>query len=292
MPSASHPVRPPAVTGGHVIAIGNLKGGTGNSTVSVNLACALAAQGRRTVIVDNDPQGTAASWAEQDRLPVVCEHRPLESFAQVECWIRGVQGLRASHDAVLIDLPASVAPALAASFLMATVILVPTSPSEIGLRAARQVLVHIRRTRAERGGSPPAVLIVPDRVVDLERGLDGPVDRLAGLGEPVAPLRHSVLIDLAFERGEWVGSFRPGSAAHGEVEVLAGLVGRRLDALPPSAWPAGAGAADPVRNLTSAAGSADYVEKWRGAVDLRPTGWRERLLGLRARWRQAVESMA
>jgi hypothetical protein len=221
-----------------------------------------------------------------------CEHRPLESFAQVECWIRGVQGLRASHDAVLIDLPASVAPALAASFLMATVILVPTSPSEIGLRAARQVLVHIRRTRAERGGSPPAVLIVPDRVVDLERGLDGPVDRLAGLGEPVAPLRHSVLIDLAFERGEWVGSFRPGSAAHGEVEVLAGLVGRRLDALAPSAWPAGAGAADPVRNLTSAAGSADYVEKWRGAVDLRPTGWRERLLGLRARWRQAVESMA
>jgi hypothetical protein len=95
MPSASHPVRPPAVTGGHVIAIGNLKGGTGNSTVSVNLACALAAQGRRTVIVDNDPQGTAASWAERGRPPVVCERASTGRSSPSPRWNAGSGASRA-----------------------------------------------------------------------------------------------------------------------------------------------------------------------------------------------------
>jgi hypothetical protein len=120
---------------GHLLMVANLKGGTGKSTVSVNLACALAERGRRTVVVDNDPQGTAASWAGRGRLPVACVHRPLGSFAQLEPWINGVQALRARHDVVLVDLPASMAPALGASLLMATVVLVPTSPSEIDLEA-------------------------------------------------------------------------------------------------------------------------------------------------------------
>jgi chromosome partitioning protein len=225
--------------GRHVVAVGNLKGGTGKSTVSVNLACALAQQGRRVVIVDNDPQGTAAAWAAQEKLPVRCLHRPLDSFAQVEPWINAVQALRAQHDVVVIDLPASVAPALGAALLMATVILVPTSPSRIDLEATRRVLVHIRRAREERGARPPAVFIVPDRVVDLERGLDGFATRLADLGEPMAPpIRHSSAFDLAFERGEWVGGFRPGTSAHHEVQALAELVAQRLAVMAPSPWPA------------------------------------------------------
>ena len=47
---------------GKIIAVGNLKGGTGKSTIAVNLACRLAETERSVLLIDADPQGTAAAW--------------------------------------------------------------------------------------------------------------------------------------------------------------------------------------------------------------------------------------
>lgn len=210
-----------------VIAILNLKGGCGKSTIAINLACELAGALDSVFLLDNDSQGTASHWLSHGRLPVKGEFMPLENDEDGERLVRAVAARNERY--VVIDAPAHVGAVALAAGKIADLALVPVTASGVDLVATHAVVDLIRQARALRRSHAPKCLIVPskiDRRTDAGRRID---EQLRQFGETVGPAIHqrTAFVD-AFEAGQWIGNYAPESAAHYDIRALATAVKRSL----------------------------------------------------------------
>lgn len=135
---------------GHVLAVANLKGGCGKSTLAWNLAAGLARRGNaaRVVLLDADPQGALSHWAawaagEAERPTVAVEAAGGNAEAALD-------RLRARHDRVLVDCPPSLDMAVTRRLLArADLALIPVLPSPLDLWACASTTQAVVEARQE-----------------------------------------------------------------------------------------------------------------------------------------------
>ncbi len=209
------------------IAVLNLKGGCGKSTIAVNLACELAGNADSAYLLDNDSQGTVTHWLSHGRLPVQGEFMPLESEEDGERLVRVVAARNERY--VVMDAPAHVGAAALAAGRIADLVLVPVTASGVDLVATHAVVDLIRRARTLRRSQAPKCLIVPSRIdrrTDAGRRIH---EQLLQFGEAVGPAIHqrTAYVD-AFGAGQWIGSYAPESTGHYDIRALATAVKRSL----------------------------------------------------------------
>ena len=156
--------RHPLVRQGKLIAIGNLKGGTGKSTLAVNLAGMFSRQGRRVCIADCDPQGTSATWLAKGLVMATVEVMPVNEVGEVIDWLDKARQLTKRFDIVIVDLPSVLSPAMASAFLLSHLILIPANASGVDIHGTRRVMRYIRTVREERRNAMPKVMLVPTRI--------------------------------------------------------------------------------------------------------------------------------
>lgn len=210
---------------GKIAAVANLKGGTGKSTIAVNLACELASEGRSVILVDADEQGTASYWIGRGEYPITLKSVAVGENAQA--WASQVAGLEA--DIVVIDAPPQIGETTRAIIAVADLILIPALASTADIMATGKALALVRTTRDQRHDNRPKALLVPSRV-DRRTAAGKEIEAvLLEFGEPVAPMvrQRTAFVDC-FSAGRWIGSYARNSDAHIDIQALAAVVRRML----------------------------------------------------------------
>src|SRR5260370_2085307 len=116
------------------ILVLNPKGGSGKTTIATNLASYFASQGDRTLLSDNDPQGSSTRWLKK-RKPEQAFIHGIAAFERNTRMTRAWQ-MRIPSDAahIVIDTPAAIpAQEMPEMTKSADAIIVPVLPSDIDI---------------------------------------------------------------------------------------------------------------------------------------------------------------
>ncbi|MDQ6898980.1 MAG: ParA family protein [Actinomycetota bacterium] len=195
------------------IAVANLKGGVGKTTTAVHLAAGL---GRRapTVLIDADPQASAAEWAQlAGQLPNRTELAPYEDLDA------RLPSLSAGAEYVVIDTPPGHRGIVAAAARAADTVVIPVNPSLLDLRRLRPTLELL----ADLGGrQDPTIYVLLTSVRWGTLSARTAREHLTGLGLPV--LETEIPLSEAYKWG--FGAVPPDGARYGQ--LLDELLGTRV----------------------------------------------------------------
>jgi len=213
-----------------LIALISQKGGSGKTTVSLQLAAGLGLQGYRVALADLDPQESASRWAELAPADAPIASEVLQLKGSAVDMAEALRPVARRVDVVVMDCPPSIEhPHTMSALELCDVALVPVVPSPTDLWATR----GIERLILDRQRSRPALcgVLLPNRV--MRTALAGDVlEVLQDFKLPVldAALSQRSAYALSAVRGTSVyGLGRAAAAAQEESDRLVSAVVRLIE---------------------------------------------------------------
>lgn len=193
-----------------ILALVTQKGGSGKTTLALNLAVAAEGEGRRALILDLDPQHTATQWyeARDAQTPLLAAINPEQLDEAL-----AVASQRA--DIVLIDTPGRDAHAVTKAIQRADFALVPCQPTLADIRAQRPTVQAI-----ETFNKPAAFVLT--RCNPKGKRPDAARQGLQGLGLPVCPVLivNRMAYPDAYAVNQAVIEYEPDGKAAQEIREL------------------------------------------------------------------------
>lgn len=131
-----------------IIAVTNLKGGVGKTTIATNLAVAFALHGKSVCIIDTDKEQTSSiRWSEQRE-----DDKPYIAVVTVgvEKLLREAEQLAKKYDIVLLDGSPNASELAITTIITADIVLVPVSKSAYDFWAMENFLQKYKQAQAFR----------------------------------------------------------------------------------------------------------------------------------------------
>jgi chromosome partitioning protein len=206
----------------HIISFVTQKGGTGKSTLALNLAVAAEAKGAKVVVLDLDPQGTAAAWFESRaaETPAVLDHNQVGKLDETLARLA-----RAGYTLAVIDTPGVDSPATRDAMNAADLCLIPVRPSQADINATVPTIRALRDMRRPfafvLNQVPPQRQARVTKAVELRLGTDG----------VVAPVAIAARMDMqyAYALGQAAIEYEPTGKAAAEVAELWAWCKKRME---------------------------------------------------------------
>lgn len=151
-----------------IISILNQKGGSGKTTLAINLARYFTKKGQPTILIDSDAQGSSMDWHEQSNgnmVETVCQPTPTLP-KDVKKYIN------MGYKWVFIDGLPHISKQSKSAIEASDIVLIPVQPSPYDVWASADIVDLIKTHQSCNKGKPHAAFVVSRKIVNSNLGKD------------------------------------------------------------------------------------------------------------------------